>query len=126
MENNGTNTNMGDLVISEEVIATIVTNATMDVKGVAAMAPKAAADIRGLFHKKESAYKSVAVQRNDSANTTVIDVYIKIESGAKITEVAGNIQQSVKEAVQNMTGCVVSRVNVHIADIDLTEATEEQ
>ncbi len=126
MENNGTNTNMGDLVISEEVIATIVTNATMDVKGVAAMAPKAAADIRGLFHKKESASKSVAVQRNDSANTTVIDVYIKIESGAKITEVAGNIQQSVKEAVQNMTGCVVSRVNVHIADIDLTEATEEQ
>lgn len=125
MENNGTNTNMGDLVISEEVIATIVTNATMDVKGVAAMAPKAA-DIRGLFHKKESASKSVAVQRNDSANTTVIDVYIKIESGAKITEVAGNIQQSVKEAVQNMTGCVVSRVNVHIADIDLTEATEEQ
>ena len=56
----------------------------------------------------------------------MIDVYIKIESGAKITEVAGNIQQSVKEAVQNMTGCVVSRVNVHIADIDLTEATEEQ
>ena len=54
MENNGTNTNMGDLVISEEVIATIVTNATMDVKGVAAMAPKAAADIRGLFHKRKA------------------------------------------------------------------------
>ena len=78
MENNGTNTNMGDLVISEEVIATIVTNAAMDVKGVAAMAPKTTADIRGLFHKKESASKSVAVQRNDSANTTVIDLYLSL------------------------------------------------
>lgn len=47
-----------------------------------------------------------------------ISVYINIASGIKIQPVAEEVQRVVKEAVQNMTGKLVSKVNVIIASVE--------
>ena len=103
-----------NLVISTEVIATIVTNAAKDVDGVAGTIPKNV-EISKLF-KNEVASKSLKVEIAD--NMAVIDVYLILKQGYKIVTVTENVQSAVKEAVQNMTGYAVSKVNVHIADVE--------
>lgn len=117
MENGKTNEAIGNLKISQEVIATIAGVAAREIEGVAGMA-QAPGNFRKLIVKSPSA-KSVNITMND--DIAVIDVYVTLRFGAKIPEVSQSIQTSVKEAVQTMTGIVVSRVNVNVAGISFEE-----
>ena len=106
----------GSCVISEEVISSIASAAAVEVPGVAGMAQRPA-DIRGIIGS--AAARAVRVLNNDSE--TVLDVYINLKQGARIPDVAGEVQRSVKVAVQSMTGKPVTKVNVHVAGIVLEE-----
>lgn len=113
MEEKNTNQTVGNLKISKEVIATIASAAAKEIDGVASMACKPA-NIKSFIAKSPSA-KSVEISMSDEI--AVIDVYINLKYGARIPEVSHNIQTSVKEAVQTMTGIVVSKVNVFASGI---------
>ncbi len=112
----------GRCIISEEVIGTIAATAAVEVPGVASMANRSI-DIRGLVNS--SGTKTVAVINNE--NETIIDVYVNLKVGFRIPDVAGQIQRQVKSAVQAMTGKPVTKVNVHIAGMELeTKAANEK
>lgn len=108
---------VGDLVLSQEVIAKIASVAAKDVPGVRAVVA-APADIKGFIRKARSV-PAVKVTNIDTA--MIIDISLRLASGARIPDVAQAVQSSVKNAVQSMTGRVVSKVNVNIQDIDLSE-----
>ena len=61
--------------------------------------------------------------KND--DVAVIDVYVNLKYGAKIPIVSENIQKSVKNAVQNMTGIVVAKVNIFVVGITFDEAAAQ-
>ena len=54
-----------------------------------------------------------------------IDVNIIVEYGARIPEVAFEIQSRVKKAVENMTGLKVLEVNVHVQGVHAITEKEE-
>ncbi len=117
MLNNEIKQPSGSLRISREVIATITGTAVKEIDGVADLAPFTT-NIKGWLIKKQTA-RSIIINLTD--DVAVIDVHVKLKSGARIPDVAGKIQFSVKEAVQNMTGIAVARVNVNIAGIQFDE-----
>jgi len=52
----------------------------------------------------------------------IIDVYVALEYGLRITEIAHNIMSSVKFSVEKMLGIPVSQVNVNVQGLgDVTE-----
>jgi uncharacterized alkaline shock family protein YloU len=54
----------------------------------------------------------------------IIDVYVALEYGLRITEIAHNIMSSVKFSVERMLGTPVSQVNVNVQGLgDVTEQT---
>ena len=108
---------VGDLVISEEVIAKIASVAAKDVPGVRDVVA-APADIKGFIRKARSV---PAVKVTNLENAMTIDISLRLATGARIPDVAPAVQSGVKNAVQSMTGRVVSKVNVTIQDIDLSE-----
>lgn len=120
MDDNVYKPSEGSCIISEDVIATIASTAALEVAGVAGMAQRPA-DIRGIMGSGAS--KSVKVINNESE--TVLDVYINLKQGARIPDVAGEVQHQVKVAVQSMTGKPVTKVNVHIAGLALDEDKEQ-
>ena len=63
------------------------------------------------------------LQDGDNMN---VSIYINLEPNKKIQDVAVNVQNNVREAIQNMTGKVVSKVNVVIAGIDFTESGDSK
>ncbi len=99
----------GSCIISEDVVASIAGTAAQEIAGVASLAVRPA-DLRGII--TTSASKSVKVLNTE--HETVLDVYVNLLEGVKIQEVAAAVQQSVKSAVQAMTGKPVTRVNVHV------------
>lgn len=114
-------TNVGSLRISQEVIATITATAIKEIDGVHSLA-LFTSNIRGWLFKKQTS-KSIAIDMNDDVAT--IDIHINIKPSTKVAVVAEQVQQSVKEAVQNMTGIAVSKVNVYISNVIYDEIASE-
>jgi uncharacterized alkaline shock family protein YloU len=109
----------GTCIISEDVIASIACTAALEVPGVAGMANRPT-DIRGIISQNAAA-RSVRVLNTE--NDTVLDVYVTFKQGAQIQETAAAVQQSVKSAVQSMTGKPVTRINIHVEGMALEEKT---
>ena len=105
-----------DVVITDAVFSKLAAAAAQEVPGVAGMAAQPT-DVRALLQKAAGTFRGVKVIRKDGE--VRLDLFLSVSLGAKVTEVAAAVQQRVKKSVQDMTGCVVSRVNVMIADVAL-------
>ena len=109
-------TPQGGVIISEEAVSSIVTNAAKDVNGVTGFSNKPDDVVSTI--KKGSLKVMSPVRVFQDGDDLDISVYINIASGIKIQPVAEEVQGVVKEAVQNMTGKLVSKVNVIIASVE--------
>ncbi|MCL2508026.1 MAG: Asp23/Gls24 family envelope stress response protein [Oscillospiraceae bacterium] len=108
---------VGGLVISGEVIAAIAVNAAKDIDGVTGIVPRAPGIVRSALRLGADDGRCVRVYNGE--NEIKIAMNITIAGGAKIPVVATAVQHGVKNAVQNMTGRVVSKVDVSIAGVEL-------
>ena len=105
----------GSVMISEEVVIAIISNALSEVEGVAGLSTKPGADIVDLIGKKNWG-KGMKVVISDD-DTVSIDCNVIVSYGHSVIEVAGNAQQAVKGAVESMTGVPVTAVNVNVCGI---------
>ena len=116
--------------ISNDVVAVIAGVAVSEVNGVAGMAGGFAGGISEVFSGKKNLAKGIKVEVSE--NIAKIDVNIIVEYGSRIPDVAFEIQNRVKKAVENMTGLKVSEVNVHVQGVrtekeeNNNEESEEQ
>lgn len=115
-----TSNNKGSLTISEEVISSIATNAAKDVDGVSSFSNRPVDVVSTI--KKGSLKVMSPVRISQDGKEMNISIYVNLEPNKKINDVSKNIQRNVKEAIENMTGNPVSKVNVVIAGIDFNES----
>ena len=108
---------------SSDVIAVIAGVAVSEVPGVFGMAGGFAGGITEVLKGKKNLAKGIKVDTTD--NKAKIDVNIIVEYGARIPDVAFEIQNRVKTAVENMTGLKVEEVNVHVQGVNTESLTEE-
>jgi len=108
--------------ISDEVIATIAGKSALEVKGVYSMSGGFAGGISEVFGKK-SYTKGIKVDNTEKG--LKIDVNIIVEYGARIPDVAYEIQNKVKNSIENMTGLKIEEVNVHIQGVN-TESQKNE
>lgn len=109
--------------ISNDVIAVIAGVAVSEVQGVAGMSGGFAGGISEVLSGKKNLAKGIKVDTTD--NKAKIDVNIIVDYGARIPDVAFEIQNRVKTAVENMTGLKVEEVNVHVQGVNTESLTEE-
>lgn len=105
----------GSVMISEDVIATIVGNAAGEVEGVAGLSVKPGADIAEIIGKKNWGKGMKIVIGED--NEISIDCNVNIVYGQSVVTVASAVQQAVAAAVESMAGVKVSSVNVNVCGI---------
>jgi len=110
----------GNVIISEEVISSIATNAAKDVDGVSSFSNRPVDVVNTIKSGSLKVMSPVRVLQN--GDDISVSIYLNLEPNKQIKEVAQGVQRNVKEAVQNMTGRLVSKVNVIIAGIDFEES----
>jgi uncharacterized alkaline shock family protein YloU len=54
-------------------------------------------------------------------NLVVIDLYIIVGYGVKISEVAANVMERVRYTTENLTGLTVAQVNVNVQGVRVLE-----
>ena len=109
--------------ISNDVVAVIAGVAVSEVPGVAGMAGGFAGGITEVFSGKKNLAKGIKVEVTETQ--AKIDVNIIVEYGSRIPDVAFEIQNRVKKAVESMTGLKVEEVNVHVQGVNTDSAKGE-
>ena len=106
----------GNVMISEDVIATIVEQTLSEVEGVSGLATKPGADIADLIGKKSWA-KGMKIQIAED-NTLTIACNVMVAYGHSVVDVASAAQTSVTAAVVSMAGVKVNAVHINVCGIE--------
>ena len=111
--------------ISSEVVSVIAGVAVSEVSGVYSMAGGFAGGISEVLSGKRNLSKGIKVELGEKE--VKIDVNIIVEYGLRIPDVAFEIQNRVKKAVEAMTGLKVVAVNIHVQGVntEIEKAEEE-
>lgn len=105
----------GSVMISEDVIATIVSQAVSEVEGVVNLTTNPVADIAEIISKK-SWGKGLKITIGQS-NELYVDCNVTIGYGQSVVEVAKAVQEHVTSTLESMTGVAVAAVNVNVCGI---------
>ncbi len=100
----------GTVMISEEVVAAIVTQAAKDVEGVVCLGGKPGVDPMKLWAK------DLKIGISES-NEITVDCNITIAYGTAVLTVAKAVQDSVLSAIESMTGVKPASVNINVCGI---------
>ena len=111
----------GSVIFATDVIATIAGLAATEVEGVASMVgTSSGGGLADIFTRKnqnsKQLTKGVRIDLGEN-NTVSVQLTIIVDYGSPIPEVAGNIQENVKKAIETMSGLTVSSVNVHVSGV---------
>lgn len=117
-------TNNEEIKIADDVVSIIAGKAVSEISGVAGMAGGFAGGISEVFSGKKNLSKGIKVDVGEKE--VKIDVNIIVEYGARIPDVAFEIQNRVKKTVETMTGLNVSSVNVHVQGVNIPEDKKEE
>ena len=118
-----TNEQQNDIEISNDVVAVISGVAVSEVQGVSGMSGGFAGGITEVLSGKKNLAKGIKVEKTDT--TAKIDVNIIVEYGTRIPDVAFEIQNRVKKAVESMTGLNVQEVNIHVQGVNTNLIKED-
>ena len=115
--------NNEEIKIADDVVSVIAGKAVSEISGVAGMAGGFAGGISEVFSGKKNLSKGIKVDVGEKE--VKIDVNIIVEYGARIPDIAFEIQNRVKKTVETMTGLTVTSVNVHVQGVNIPEEKEE-
>ncbi|MCP1306013.1 Asp23/Gls24 family envelope stress response protein [Paenibacillus tyrfis] len=111
----------GLIRISDDVVATIAGLAAVETPGIAGMSGGISEGLaKRLSGKNVQKGVSVEVGQVEAA----IDLRVIVNFGSKIHEVCRDLQENVRDAVENMTGLTVVEVNIKVEGVAFRE--EEQ
>lgn len=105
----------GSVMISEDVICTIVEHAVKEVEGVFGFCTKPGADIADMIGKKNWGRGMKVVIAED--NSVSVECNISVNYGQSIVNVAKSVQEAVTAAVVSTAAVVVTAVNVNVCGI---------
>ncbi|MDD6308946.1 MAG: Asp23/Gls24 family envelope stress response protein [Clostridia bacterium] len=103
--------------IADDVVQIIAGIAAGEIDGVYAMGNSIVSGIAEFLGGKKTVSRGVRVVISE--NEVAIDVHVVVRYGVRIPDVAWNIQERVKDAVETMTGLSVTKVNIHIDGINM-------
>lgn len=105
----------GSIIIDDHVLTSIAGVSTMECYGVVGMVTRSAAGGIIELLKREQSGKGVKVHTEE--DQIVVDVFVIVEFGTRISVVANNIIEKVKYNIENLTGMNVKKVNINVQGV---------
>ncbi|HHY91729.1 MAG TPA: Asp23/Gls24 family envelope stress response protein [Firmicutes bacterium] len=119
----GSENDIGSVKIADEVVAIIAGLAATEVPGVAGMSGGLAGGIAEMLGRKNLT-RGVKVEVGE--RQAAVDLFLIVEFGVKIPEVAWRVQENVKKAIESMTGLDVVEVNIHVQGVKIAGEEKEE
>lgn len=117
-------TELGEITIADDVIAAIAGMAATECYGLVGMASRTITDGIAELLGRDNIARGVEV--HIEGDDVRINLYIIVEYGTRITEVASNVMDKVKYVLENTTGLSVSEVNVNVHGVRVGAGGKER
>jgi uncharacterized alkaline shock family protein YloU len=111
-------TKLGKVEISPEVIEVITSLAAAEVEGVATMRGNFASGVAEKLGRKSHG-KGVKVDLAEDGIS--VDVFVVMNYGVSIPDVARKIQDNIHQTLKTMTAIDLNAVNIHVVGIQLEQ-----
>ncbi|MBE5853459.1 MAG: Asp23/Gls24 family envelope stress response protein [Lachnospiraceae bacterium] len=115
MKSSSMNTQLGNIIIDNEVIAQYAGTVATESFGVVGMAVVNVKDGIVSLLKKDNVTKGIVVSLKD--NKLILDFHIIVSYGVSIMAVADNLIDSVKYKVGEFTGLEIEKVNIYVEGV---------
>ena len=122
--NVASDTDRGIVQISNGVISAVVKKYTLEVPGVVRFQQQGMLD--GLFDVLSKRPIDRSIELDLQENGAIITLTLILRFGVCIPEVCQNIQETIKEKVETLTGYPVAKVNVNVVDLDDYDEVKEK
>ena len=105
-------TPLGRITIAPDVVAHIAGHAALESYGIVGMSARGRV---GRLLSRDRIGQGVVVGRTDDGVT--VDLYVVVEYGLNLAEVASGLRNRVRYDLERLTGLTVAAVEVHIQDV---------
>ena len=119
---------MGEVKIHENVIASLVRRAALSIEGVSRLAGSTLVDIIAeIVGSRRMQARAITVDMAEN-NRVSVEIKLNIKAGYNVPQVATAVQKAVIEEIEKTTGMTVLKVNVVVQEIDdpVLEDPEEE
>ncbi len=114
---------LGRIKVSPAAIAALVTEAVKECYGVVGMSSRSRLDdLAGSLHR--SARRGVDISEGD--NGVIVDVYVVVEYGTRISEVASGVMRRIHFSLTQSAGIPVQAVNVHVQGLRVSDSQNNE
>ena len=109
------NTELGNVVIDNEVIAKYAGSAAVECFGVVGMAAVNVKDGIAKLLRRESLNRGVNISVAD--NKITVDFHIIVSYGVSISAVADNLVSNVRYKIEEFSGLPVEKINIYVEGV---------
>jgi uncharacterized alkaline shock family protein YloU len=109
---------LGRIEVSRHVVATIAGHAAAECYGVVAMAARGLRDGLAERLRRENIHRGVEVEVREEG--VAISLYVVVEFGTRVSEVANNLANAVRYSVERTLGLPVVEVNINVQGIHVS------
>ena len=113
---------LGNIHISEEVLAVIAAAAALEVEGVGGLAANLGTDLAELLGKKTL---SRGIRLEVAEENVTVDVNILVKYGHTIPEVGRAVHEAVMSSIEANSGLTVEAVNVNVGGVIFDKETRK-
>lgn len=113
---------LGNIKIADDVVKVISGKAAVDIDGVYKLAGGVADEVTKILGKKRPTH-GVKVEVGEKECS--VEIYLIVEYGYSIPEVAAEVQEAVIKNITDLTGLKVVEVNIYVQDVKIKEVEEE-
>lgn len=117
---------LGEVKIHENVIASLVRRAALSVEGVSRLAGNTLVDsIAEVVGSRRMQSRAITIELGED-NRVALEIKLVLKFGFNIPDVAGKVQKAIIEGVEKVTGMTVTKVGVVFQDIDDEEPPQDE
>ena len=116
---------LGRIKVSPAAIAALVTEAVKECYGVVGMSSRSRLDdLAGSLHR--SARRGVDISESEGDGGVIVDVYVIVEYGTRISEVASGVMRRIHFSLTQTAGIPVQAVNVHVQGLRVSDTQNDE
>lgn len=117
-------TDLGRIKIAKEVVAMVAGNAATECYGLVGMASRSVQDGIAELLGRESLSRGVSI--DSSGDSLEIELYIIVEYGVNIPEVARNVVEKVRYTMETMLGLKVGKININVQGVRVASTQQHK
>ncbi|MFH1678673.1 MAG: Asp23/Gls24 family envelope stress response protein [Candidatus Omnitrophota bacterium] len=115
MKNEESHTELGTIKIHKDVIASIVSLASLEIEGIKKIGGNLRSSIYELLGKKQQKGIVVEIDRNDEV---ILNVPLIVKYGYNVTEIARNAQDNIQQSLEKMTNLTIKEINISVQRVE--------